>query len=258
VTLFVTPDWRETVPRPTARILSRIPVVRHRVFLTRLLAKGTMRLDRHPDFVRYLASLPRTDVGIHGLHHVHRGPRVPVELQNEDAGTCRRVVAEAVEIFRAAGLSWVPGFTPPGWTAPPGLLEALISLGFRFLASARDITSAVSRDAVARMSGLTGVSLLYPELLMNGRLVHITTNFQATCQVDRALELLDCNGLLAIKAHIAKDAGGHVAADGLDELYRNYLDVLFRVLERRDGDALWWTSMDEVARAVLGFAAAPA
>jgi hypothetical protein len=55
------------------------------------------------------------------------------------------------------------------------------------------------------------------------------------------------NGLLAIKAHIVKNACGHIALDGLDELYRNYLDLVFSELERRYGESLWWTSMAEIA-----------
>ena len=57
----------------------------------------------------------------------------------------------------------------------------------------------------------------------------------------------ELNGLLAIKAHIVKNACGHIALDGMDELYRNYLDLMLSELERRYGDSLWWTSMAEIA-----------
>src|SRR5690349_8840930 len=51
VTLFTTPDWREISPVPTRKLLARVPFLRDRLFLTEVLAPGTMRIDRHPDFV---------------------------------------------------------------------------------------------------------------------------------------------------------------------------------------------------------------
>jgi hypothetical protein len=57
---------------------------------------------------------------------------------------------------------------------------------------------------------------------------------------------------LAVKAHIIKNAFGHVALDGVDQTYFNYLDLLFAELERRYGERLWWTSMGEVARRIRG------
>jgi hypothetical protein len=41
---------------------------------------------------------------------------------------------------------------------------------------------------------------------------------------------------------------GQISVDGVDGLYCNYLDLLFRELDRRYGDALWWTSMGEIAK----------
>ena len=100
------------------------------------------------------------------------------------------------------------------------------------------------------MSGLAGASLIVPTWInMTGdhRLLHITTNFQATSRLERALEIIDAGGLLSIKAHIFKSGGGITLADGLDEAYVNYLDLLYRELDRRYGERLWWTSHFEVA-----------
>jgi hypothetical protein len=103
------------------------------------------------------------------------------------------------------------------------------------------------------MSGLAGASLIAPTWIMTSdtepeaALVHITTNFQATCTLERALQIIDAGGLLSIKAHIFKSGGGITLADGLDEAYINYLDLLFRELERRYGERLWWTSHAEIA-----------
>src|SRR5437879_10566643 len=43
VTVFVTPDWREISPFPTRTILARIPVVRDRTYLSRVIPRGVMR-----------------------------------------------------------------------------------------------------------------------------------------------------------------------------------------------------------------------
>jgi hypothetical protein len=123
----------------------------------------------------------------------------------------------------------------------------MIEVGIKAVSSARDIRTPVSSAATTNMSGLKGVSLIYPESICEGRLLHITSNFQATSTVDRALEIIEHGGLLSIKAHAAKHHHGYTALDGMDELYRNYLDLIFTRLEERYGDSLWWTSMGEIA-----------
>ncbi len=250
VTLFTTPDWREMSPLPTRKLLARVPYVRDRVYLMKVRRRGEMRVDRHPEFVAYLLGLERAEIGVHGLHHIHTGRSVFVEFQNQSVRECKRALERALAIFRDAGLEVVSGVAPPGWNAPAALLEAMVQLGLSFVTSARDIVTPVSANAVTNMSGLRGVSLVYPELTTDGRLVHFTSNFQATSPLERALGILDVGGLLAIKAHIIKNAMGLVALDGMDGLYRNYLDLLFLELDRRYGDALWWTSMGEIARRV--------
>jgi hypothetical protein len=251
VTLFTTADWREISPVPTRKLLARIPVLRDRFYLAEVLPKGAMRLDRHPEFVRYLRSLPRTEVGLHGLHHIHTGPTVLIEFQNETADECELTLARALAIFRDASLPQPTGMTPPGWNAPPGLLEGMARVGLTYVASARDILTPVSVDARTAMSGLRGLSLIFPESICSGRLIHIPSNFQATSDLDRALEILRAGGLLSVKAHIIKNAMGHVSLDGLDALYRNYLHTLFCILEDRFGDELWWTTMGGIASHVL-------
>jgi hypothetical protein len=247
VTLFTTPDWRETTPKPTSP-LRFVPWVRDRVYLAPMHPPGTMRLSRHPDFVRYLKGLPRTEIALHGLHHVHPGPTVLVEFQQQSAETCTAILRESMRLFEEAGLPYVKGMTPPGWNAPPGLIEAMAHLGFDFLASARDIKTPVSAGATCNMSGLKGVSMVRPEWIAGGRLLHVPANFQATSPIERAVELIECGGLVSIKAHIVKSAHGHVALDGVDALYMNYLDVLLSRLEDRYGDTLWWTTMGELAK----------
>ena len=247
VTLFTTADWREISPFLTRRLLALVPVLRRRLYLTRVLPAGTMRLDRHPGFVSYLRSLPRTEVGFHGLHHIHPGERVLVEFQDESAAECAASLREAAGIFAAAGLPPAQGMTPPGWNAPPGLIAAMGELGLRYVASARDIRTPVSVGATASMSGLHGVLLFAPQPIGGNGLVHIPANFQATSPKERALEIVDAGGLVSVKGHIVKAALGHVALDGIDGVYCNYLDVLFSILEERYGDSLWWASMAEIA-----------
>ncbi len=247
ITLFVTADWRETSPAVTRRIASRLPIIKDSIFLAETLPEGTMRLSRHPEFVAYLKSLPRTDVALHGLYHIQKGPRVAAEFLGRERAECTAMIANAIEIFREAELPFSLGMCPPSWDLSDDLAEAMIDNGLLFAASARDIRTPVDMDAVNTMSGLRSASLIYPERIQQGRLLHFTTNFQATSPLDRAIEIIELNGLLAIKAHIIKNACGHIALDGMDTLYRNYLDLVLAELERRYGDTLWWTSMAEIA-----------
>jgi hypothetical protein len=251
VTLFTTADWREISPTPTRKFLARVPILRDHVYLAEVLPKGAMALDRHPEFVRYLKELPRTEVGLHGLHHIHRGPTVLIEFQNETADECEPILERALSIFRKAALPPPLGMTPPGWNAPPGLVEAMARVGMSYIASARDIRTPISGDARTAMSGLSGLSLIFPESICHGRLIHMSSNFQATSDIDRALNIANAGGLLAVKAHIIKNAMGHVALDGMDAIYRNYLDTLFSILEDRFGDRIWWTNMGEVASRLM-------
>lgn len=206
-----------------------------------------MRLSRHPAFVQYLTQLPRVEIGLHGLHHVQRGPRIPAEFQRQRVPACIKTLRESMRIFEESRLPYVSGLSIPGWDLTPALLAAMTRVGLTFFGSARDIRTPIAPAAVTGMSGLRGVSLLYPERVGAAGLIHVTSNFQATCPVDRALAIVEHGGLLAIKAHSVKQAGAFIALDGLDALYRNYLDALCALLEDRYGDALWWTSMGEIA-----------
>lgn len=246
VTLFTTADWMEISPVPTRKLLATLPYLRDRVYLAKRWKKGTMRLAQDSEFVQYLRQLPRTEIALHGLHHCHKGPRIPVEFQNESYQQCVDMLQEMVTIFNRAGLEFAPGMCPPGWDAPPPLLDAMFDTGISFIASARDIVTPIAKNTGANMSGMKGVSLIYPQWIHNHRLIHIPTNFQATSDIYRAIAIIENGGLLSIKAHIIKNCMGHISYDGLDELYRNYLDLLFTTLEDRYGDDLWWTSMGAI------------
>ena len=245
VTLFTTADWREISPTPS-RVLAKIPFVRDRMYLSRILPEGSRRIDRHPEFVAYLRALPRTEVGMHGLHHIHPGPRLHVEFQDETVDEHRAKLRKMIEIFDATKLPYVRGMCPPGWNAPPTLLTAMEQLDFEFVASARDIKTPISATATTNMSGLAGCSLIYPTQV--GDLVHFTTNFQATSPWERARDIIEAGGLVAVKAHIIKNALGYIAIDGVDGVYCNFLDLFFDRLRREYGDGLWWTTMGEIAK----------
>ncbi len=247
ITLFTVPDWRELSPFPTRRALARVPRVRDRLMLAPTLPAGTMRLDRHPEFVTYLRELPRTEIGLHGLHHVNRGLRIPVEFQRRSRTECTAMLRQGVAIFEDAGLPRPRGMTPPGWEVSEDLAAAMADAGLDYVASARDLVTPVAADASTAMSGLHGVPLLHPAPVFGGRLIHVPSNFSATSPVDRAFQLAEAGGLVGIKAHIVKVAFGHVMLDGLDALYRNYLDVVLSQLEDRLGDRLWFATMAEVA-----------
>jgi hypothetical protein len=257
ITLFVTPDWRRMALVRTRGWPTRVPLLRERVHWAPLAPRGRFRLDRFPDFVAYLNALPRTDCAVHGLHHAHPGPKLAMEFQNQSRGTCRAMVQEARGIFLAAGLKHVPGFAAPAWNTPPALWAALGDAEFRFVASARDLATGVSAGARTAGSGLRDASLIHPTWVDGAghRLLHFTTNFQATSALSRACEIVEAGGLLLVKAHIFKRGGGITMLDGLDDEYCAYLDRLWHTLEERYGDSLWWTSLDEVTKQCRGMAA---
>jgi predicted deacetylase len=247
VTLFTTPDWRSRSAAPARSWRSRLPIVRHAFHASEVLPRGTLRLDRHLEFTAWLRHLRNVDFGIHGLYHVRRGPAYLQEYAECSARRCRQMIVEARRIMTAAGLPIVAGITPPAWTAPPALLTAMAGLDMAFISSARDLDTPIAPGALTRGSGLRDVSLITPQFLPFGRLVHISTNFQATSSIDRAMAILECGGLLGIKAHLLKRFGSYVALDGLDEQYVEYLDRLCERIQDRYGDRVWWTTMSEIA-----------
>ncbi len=247
VTLFTTADWREISPVPTRKVLARVPWVSERVYLADIHPKGTMALDRHPRFVSYLQNLPRTEIALHGLHHIHKGPRIPVEFADLPRSTCRAMLAEALGIFSKAGLARPTGMQPPAWDLSAELAQAMADIDLQYACGARDILSPIEDNALTAMSGPRGVPLFEPAWIANGRLLHIPTNFQATSKLERAVAIIERGGLLSVKGHIIKNAMGHISADGIDRLYTNFLDLLFTILEERYGDDLWWTTPAELA-----------
>jgi predicted deacetylase len=259
ITLFVTPDWRRIALVRTRKWLTRVPLLRERVHWAPLAPRGCFRIDRFPDFVTYLNGLPRTDCAVHGLHHAHPGPRLAMEFQEQSRRKCRALVREARRIFVSAGLRHVPGFAAPAWNTPPALWSALSEADFRFVASARDLDTPVSAGARTAGSGLRGASLIQPTWVARAsthepahagaaarRLLHFATNFQATSAIARARAIIEAGGLLFIKAHVFKSGGGITMLDGLDDDYCAYLERLWRELDHRYGDTLWWTSLAEV------------
>jgi hypothetical protein len=251
VTLCVTPDWRLNSLVPDTHVLRFIPWLREKVYWTRLHPPGHFRLDRHPQLVSCLNALEGCEVVLHGLTHCHRGPRFAVEFQDESVDECIAKVRQGLAIFGAARIDFVPGYVPPAWNAPGALIAALGRCGFRFLCSARDLKTPIAPDAVTAMSGLTGVSLLYPQIVGDPNLVHLSCNFQATSSLDRALAILELGGVLHIKAHIFKTGGGHVMQDGLDAGYCSYLDRVLSEIKQRFGDSIWWPHLSEVAERAL-------
>ncbi|HEV8376728.1 MAG TPA: hypothetical protein VGR38_10925, partial [Candidatus Polarisedimenticolia bacterium] len=183
--------------------------------------------------------------------HLHRGLRLTVEFQEQDCAEATALLSQALEIFDAAKIQYTKGFQPPGWNLPGPLAQALADLRFRYVSAARDLTTPVSRIAVTSSCALRDFPLLQPETLENRRLVHFTHNFQATSRMERAVKIVECGGLLAIKAHIFKNGGGHSMLDGLDDSYVDYLEKIFVELHRRYGERLWWASLGQIAERVL-------
>src|SRR6266404_5100252 len=184
---------------PTRKWLTRVPVLRERVHWAPLTPRGHFRIDRFPKFVAYLNAMPRTDCALHGLNHAHPGPRMAVEFQEQSRSECSALLQEARQIFATAGLRPVQGFAAPAWSTPPSLCEALSDADFHFVTSARDLDTPVSGRARTAMSGVHGASLIHPMWIRCApndkptsatarpcRLMHFTTNFQATSTIERA------------------------------------------------------------------------
>jgi hypothetical protein len=245
LTLFVTPDWRRISPI-AHRFWRHVPWIREQMYLASVLPKGTMDLRHHPKFVAFLNTMPRTEIAMHGLHHINQGPSVSVEFKNRDRAACAVMLAEAIRIFDESGLRYVRGLQPPGWDCSLALQQACRDVGIDWLASARDIQMPVSKSAKTAMSGLNGVSMLFPERIAPD-LMHISTNFQATSVAERAFDILDAGGVLSIKAHITKNVPGHTHLDGVDDLYMSYLDRLFDDIEVRYGETVNWTTLGQLA-----------
>lgn len=247
VTLFTTANWREISPVPTKKVLAKIPGLRDNFYLAKRWSKAKMNLENHPKFVAFLNGMKQTEIGYHGLYHVHKGLKIPVEFQDQTEGEFKEILTEMMRIFNSSGLEHVKGICPPGWNAPDSLIKKLVEFNFDYLASSRDIFTDISKDAKTNMSGLKGVPLIFPTTIARGRLVHLPTNFQANSTIERAQAIIDNGGLLSIKAHVVKHIFGYTAIDGVDDLYMNYLDVLLTQLENQYGDDLWWTSMGEIS-----------
>src|ERR1035438_8312110 len=122
-----------------------------------------MLLARHPEFVTYLKSLPRVDCALHGLHHINKGFKIMEEFRDRDRRECQSMLEEALGIFERVELPLSPGMCPPGWGLSDDLAEAMIAVGLKFVASARDLRTPITGDAVNARSGRLGVSLIYPD-----------------------------------------------------------------------------------------------
>ena len=112
----------------------------------------------------------------------------------------------------------------------------MVKVGLKFVGSARRPRHARLRqgtDGHARDGRcFPGISAVDTERA----LVHITSNFSCTNNIDRAIDIIEAGGLVSIKAHAVKKVFGYVADDGLDLAYRNFLDLLLKTLEDRYGD----------------------
>jgi hypothetical protein len=247
ITLFTVPHWREKNPFPTRRWLSRIPIWNRYFYLAPVWPEQVLSLERHPEFCRYLGSLPRIEIAVHGLYHVSKGHPVYEEFRHLSFKECLRRLERAEAIFERAELSYVKGFSPPGWDVSPALLRALQMRHYKYLASARDLQSGITAGAVSSASGIHDLPLLFPAMVPGTDIVHIPANWSRTSTLERADRILELGGILSIKGHAIKQGYGYTAMDGLDEAYYHYLDKLFSHIEQRWGGSLWWTSMGDLS-----------
>jgi hypothetical protein len=247
MTVFLTADWRMINPFPTRKFLASIPGLRDNLYLTKILPKGSMQLRKHNEFVDYLKSFNNTEIAFHGLYHCHKGLLSNLEFQEQSKIEFLDILSQIEEEFEACNFDYTKGLCPPNWLAPNNLVKAMVEKKFNYLASGRDLFTPISKDAVTNMSGLKGVSIMYPEWIAGENLIHIPANFNATRPIDRAIDIIEHGGILSIKAHIVKQFPGHTLYDGVDEVYMNYLDTMLTILEGKYGESLWFATMDEIA-----------
>jgi hypothetical protein len=250
VTLFTTADWREISPFPTRKLLAKIPFVRDFFYLAKIQPKGTFQIDKFKEFKNFYGNHKQVEMALHGLHHCHKGLKIPVEFQNQSIEECDSIVKKMLQIFENCKIPYAKGFTPPAWNASENLIKALINNNVDFLASARDILTPISKEAKNKMSGYPNISILYPEYINDKKMIHLPSNFQATSNFDRAFEIIENNGIVSIKAHIMKNAFGHIALDGVDDVYIDYLDKLLTEIEHKYGHSIWWTTMGEISNRI--------
>ena len=249
VTLFTVPDWREKNPFPTRRLLSRLPILNQYFYLSPVWSEPALSLEKHPDFCQRLSALPGVEIAVHGLHHVSKGQPVFQEFRRLSLKECLRRLELAEAIFERVGLHYVKGFAPPGWNVSKALLLALHMRKYQFLVSARDLQTEITHAAMYNNSDMRNLSLLFPAILPGTDIVHIPVNWSRTSSFERADRILDLGGVLSIKGHAIKQEYGYTAVDGLDETYCNYLHGLFSHIEKRWGQDVWWTSMEDLTAA---------
>ena len=245
-TLFTTANWEEIEARPTRKIFSKIPFLRDKMYLANRLKRDSMRLSKHPEFVKFLNESDCFEVAFHGLYHCHTGLSIPVEFQNESFEEFDAIIKEMILIFNEANLKKVNGICPPGWNAPEPLLDALINNGIDFVASSRDVITPVSKNAIGNMSGLKNLPMIFPSFIKDKKLIHFPTNFQATSRIERAFEIIDNGGLLAIKAHIIDCE----MLDSVKDVYMNYIDLLLCKIEDKYGDDISWKTMGQMSELI--------
>ena len=250
LTLFVTPDWRMISPIPTDSWHAANQLSRERLYPSRVHKRGTLSLLKHPALVAYAKSLPRTEIALHGLHHIRKGRQHPAEFAGISKRDCTTKLVEALRIMSSAGISDVVGLCPPRWDASEALVAAAREVSLLYVASARDIVTPIAREAVTNMSGARGASLLRPCRWRSNGMMQIPTNFQATSQRERAFRILELGGLLSIKAHAVSDLQGHIMLDALNESYVDTLLELFRTIKDRFGTSIWWTNMRGISQPI--------
>lgn len=235
VTLFVTPDWIDRRQPLWGRALRRN---------VRTWPPGTFRLDRHREWCGWLASLPNTELALHGLHHFAPRGFHSQEFAMLDRAESLRRLRVAEEIFRNAGLRLSRGFRPPGWGVCPGMFEALRDAGFDYVAASGDSTAPVRPGATGSEAGVKGLPLLEPG--WHAGLVNLPQNWDcATSTVERGVEIAKAGGLISAKAHIAPAYDGEPIANGLTPAVLKRLLDLLAALEPYDPE---FVTLEEVAR----------
>jgi peptidoglycan/xylan/chitin deacetylase (PgdA/CDA1 family) len=131
ITLFVTPNW---IDLPNQLFIKRQLLKLLGKDYTRTWEGEPFRIDKHPEWCKWLNKQKNFEVCLHGYnHHLNRNPH-SAEFSGMVYEEARRRIKLGLALFRKAGLKHVMGFRPPGWGKSPGLMKALAEEHFKFCA----------------------------------------------------------------------------------------------------------------------------
>lgn len=186
-------------------------------------------------------------IGIHGLYHMGPAPPYAAEFKYLDQKETVRRLNEALNTIKQSGISFEMGFAPPGWGIGKHLLNVLSELNFKYIAGIADFKTKIERKAKIKMFNDMKASLLYPQFVVR-ELVNIPRNWSlGFSTIDRAIEILENDGILGIHGHMENEYEGCYLGNGITSKNLSKLEDLLINLEMKYGEELIYVSFGELA-----------